>query len=245
MAGGDTREEDNGGWQREPALHDKNGYLMRGLYAIVDVATLTRAGLSPLPFAEAVLSARPAALQLRDKSSRRGGADMLALLRELVPMCRRHGVPLFANDRADLAQIAGCDGVHVGQRDLPGSLARTLLARGRLGLVGISAHNDADVELALAERPDYIGLGPVFGTVSKENPEPTIGLDGLARLAARVHEAGLPSVAIGGIDIARAASTAALCPCSAVIGALVTNEGYEHVAKLARELQAALLGPLA
>lgn len=215
---------------------------MRGLYAIVDVTALKSAGLSPLPFAEAVLSAGPAALQLRDKSSQRGGGAMLALLRALVPMCRQRGVPLFANDRADLARLAGCDGVHLGQQDLPGDLAREFLAGGRGGQVGISVHCEADLERALAERPDYIALGPVFDTSSKKNPEPTLGLDGLAHLARLVHAAGLPSVAIGGIDLGRAPSVAERSPCSAVIGALVMTEGYASIAARARELHALLCG---
>ncbi|MBM4357448.1 MAG: thiamine phosphate synthase [Deltaproteobacteria bacterium] len=193
---------------------------MRGLYAIVDVTTLTHLGLEVLPFAEAVLSARPAALQLRDKVNRRGGRATYELLLALAPMCQSRGVPLFANDRADLALLAGCDGVHVGQEDLPGSLARTLLARGQGGLVGISAHDDDEVDRALAERPDYVALGPIFGTRSKENPAPTLGLAGLERLARRVHEAGLPTVAIGGIDAAQAPEIARRSEAGAVIGGL-------------------------
>jgi thiamine-phosphate pyrophosphorylase len=224
---------------------------MRGLYAIVDVATVMRLGLEILPFAEAVLSARPAALQLRDKVNRRGGRATYELLAALAPMCRSRGVPLFANDRADLALLAGCDGVHVGQEDLPGGLARAVLARGGGGLVGISAHNEAEVALALAEHPDYVALGPVFGTVSKDNPDPTLGLTELERLARRVHDAGLPTVAIGGID---ASNVRAIAPCSeaaAVIGGLcprdvraaglVSPSTYERVAARAAELHHLLL----
>lgn len=214
---------------------------MRGLYAIVDVASLGRARLEPLPFAEAVLSARPAALQLRDKACRRGGRATLELLRALAPMCRARGVPLFANDRADLAMLAGCDGVHVGQHDLAGSLAREVLARGSGGLVGISAHTPDEVETALAERPDYVALGPVFGTTSKQDPDPTIGLDGLARLAERVRAAGLWTVAIGGLDLTRAAAVAQASPCGAVIGALLEAD-YAAVAERARRLHALLSG---
>jgi len=210
---------------------------MRGLYAIADVTTLERFGLELLPFAEAVLSARPAALQLRDKTCARGGRAMLERLRALAPMCRDRGVPLLANDRVDLALLAECDGVHVGQGDLPGGLARQVLARGRGGLVGISAHSEADVDSALAERPDYIALGPVFETASKQNPEPTLGLDGLERLAARVRAAGLPTVAIGGIDLARVDDVVRHSPCAAVIGALITEGGYEAIAERARTLQ--------
>lgn len=227
-----------------------NGYLMHGLYAIVDVTTVLAAELEVLPFAEAVLAARPTALQLRDKSSRRGGRAMLELLRSLVPMARAHSVPLYANDRVDLALLAGCDGVHVGQDDLPGSLARAVLAYGSGRRVGISAHNLAEVERALEERPDYVGLGPVFGTTTKENPDPTLGLDELSRLVARVHQAGIPAVAIGGINAANVAEIAARCEVGAVIGALLAPdadlpkaERYARVTERAKALHATLNGP--
>src|SRR3954468_1471063 len=112
---------------------------MRGLYAIVDIEALERrgAGLDPVRFAEAVLSVHPAAMQLRDK---RGGARRtLSLLRAIAPLAGRAGVPLFANDRPDLALLAGGDGVHVGQDDVPVSLVHDLSARAGTRLkVGLS-----------------------------------------------------------------------------------------------------------
>jgi thiamine-phosphate pyrophosphorylase len=214
---------------------------MRGLYAIVDVESLGRAELDPIRFAEAVLSARPAALQLRDKSSSHGGGGMLTLLRALVPLCRAHGVPLFANDRADLAAIAECDGVHVGQSDLPTALARAIVARAGKGQVGVSTHNELELARAIAERPGYIALGPVFPTASKVNPDPTIGLERLARMAAEVRDAGLPVVAIGGIDSTRIAQMSAHCDAAAVIGALLpasdVGDRYQDVAQRARDLE--------
>ncbi len=219
---------------------------MRGLYAIIDTETLRRAGLDVLRFSEAVLRARPAALQLRDK--RLDSREHLRLLQALAPRCAAKSVPLFANDRADLALIAGCVGVHVGQRDLPPSAVRELASR-RLHpslAVGMSVHDEAELEVALAERPDYIALGPVFDTRSKENPEPTLGVDGLSRLAARVASVGpFPRVAIGGIDLARAHEVAPHCEMAAVIGALVdasASDPYRHAEATAVRLHAALRG---
>src|SRR5580692_9277912 len=108
---------------------------MRGLYAIVDAGALDVRGLDPLAFAEAVLSVSPAALQLRAKNV--SARETLALLRALAPMCHRSGVLLVANDRPDLALMAGCDLVHVGQDDMPIERVRRI-APG-LG-VGISTH---------------------------------------------------------------------------------------------------------
>jgi Thiamine monophosphate synthase len=89
---------------------------MRGLYAIVDVTTLSRKRLPIFEVACAVAAARPAALQLRAKDL--APREVLQLLRAIHPVCREWGVPLFANDRPDLAMLAGCEGVHVGQDEL-------------------------------------------------------------------------------------------------------------------------------
>ncbi len=193
---------------------------MRGLYAIIDVDTLLRRKLDVLAFAEAVLAAKPAALQLRDK--RHHTRATLALLRQLAPLCRRQRVPLFANDRADLAALAGCDGVHVGQHDLPPELARQVAgAFGRTPLIGLSIHNRAQLQAAPVTQLDYLAFGPVFATQSKAKPDPTLGLDTLAQLAKAAAPHQLPCVAIGGIGLHNAAAVARICPCAAVIGALL------------------------
>src|SRR5262245_44339018 len=113
---------------------------MRGLYAIVDTGALEQRAMAVIPFAEAVLDAKPAALQLRDKGG--GARRTLALLRDLRPLADRAGVPLFANDRPDLAVLACCDGVHLGQDDLPVDAARALIQRAGGALrVGLSTHD--------------------------------------------------------------------------------------------------------
>ena len=217
---------------------------MRGLYAIADVDALDRHALDPVRFADAVLAARPAALQLRDKQS--GARRTLDLLRSLAPLAARAGVPFFANDRPDLALLAGCDGVHVGQDDLPVALVRKVAPGLRTGL---STHDAAQIDAALHDDlPDYLAIGPVFATSSKDRPSPVVGLDGLASLAARVRAArpGLPLVAIGGITLATAAKVGALVDAVAVIGALLPEAGspdaYGEVTARARALHAAITG---
>lgn len=219
---------------------------MRGLYAIIDTESLLRADLDVLRFADAVVSARPAALQLRDK--RRDSRDHLRLLEALGPRCDAAGVPLFANDRADLALIAGCDGVHVGQHDLPPSEVRRLSREaGRDKLqIGMSVHDERELSRALEADLDYIALGPVFGTRSKANPEPTLGIDGLRHLADRVRQNGAqPRVAIGGIDLQRVAEVRPFCEMAAVISALVDArqpDPYRYAADQAARLHHALCG---
>src|ERR1043165_8667517 len=114
---------------------------MRGLYAIVDVTSLLRRHLPILEVARAVAAARPAALQLRAKDL--APREVLQLLRAIHPICRESGVPLFANDRPDLAMLAGCEGVHVGQGDLPVGIVRRIAPMLR---IGVSTHSLSEVE---------------------------------------------------------------------------------------------------
>ena len=105
---------------------------------------------------------------------------------------------LIINDRPDIALEVGADGVHIGQDDTPYAQVRRMMGPDRV--VGLSTHNLAQTRAACAldPRPDYIGVGPVFATPTKKNPDPVIGLDGMK---AMVQEATVPAVAIGGIDL--------------------------------------------
>lgn len=212
---------------------------MRGLYAIVDSDISSRRGIPLVDFARALLAARPAVLQLRAKSL--GARETLALLRSLAGHCREAGVPLFANDRPDLAVLAGCDGVHVGQTDLDVADVRAFAP----GLsVGVSSHSSSELERALAVRPDYVAFGPVFPTGSKENPDPVVGIDGLARASARARALGIPLCAIGGIDLGHAGEVARHAEVAAAIGALLPgpDEPLGSVTEKARALHRALGG---
>ena len=189
---------------------------MRGLYAIVDVGTLRGRLVEPVAFAAAVLAVRPAALQLRAKEL--PSRETLALLRELAPMCHRAGVPLFANDRPDLAVMAGCDGVHVGQSDIPIDRARRLAP----GLtVGVSTHDLEQLDAALEARPAYVAYGPIFETTTKKDPAPSVGVAGLRAAYARAAAARIPLVAIGGITRERAAGLVGLADAAAVVADLL------------------------
>ena len=213
---------------------------MRGLYPIVDVDSLRELGstsLALVQFAERVLEARPPLLQLRAKHS--GAGETLELLRALRPLCERAGTRLIANDRADLAALAQCNGVHIGQDDLPLSVVR-LIAPGLL--VGVSTHDLSQLDRALAEKPDYVAFGPVFGTASKERPAETVGIAKLAAAHARARAAGIPLVAIGGLNLTRMSEVAPHCELAAVIAALhPVRTSLEGVSEAARALHAALI----
>jgi thiamine-phosphate pyrophosphorylase len=130
--------------------------------------------------------------QLRAKGL--GDRALTALAREAVAASRRAGLTLVVNDRADVARIAGADGVHVGQEDVPPAACRTVLGEG--ALVGLSTHTVAQLEAGRREPVDYLAVGPVFPTRSKERPDPVVGLELVRR--ARQFWRG-PLVAIGGI----------------------------------------------
>jgi thiamine-phosphate pyrophosphorylase len=211
---------------------------MRGLYAIVDMKVLGARGIDPIAFARAVVSARPAALQLRGKQLT--AREFLNILRALGPICRSAGVPLVANDRADLAALAGCDFVHIGQEDLPVELVRRLAPQLR---VGISTHNPAQLDKALSARPAYVAYGPIYPTTSKDQADPDVGIDGLSAATKKARAAGIPLVAIGGITLERVSEVAAHTPLAAVIGGLVPESippDFSDVADLACAYGAAL-----
>ncbi|MEO9232019.1 MAG: thiamine phosphate synthase, partial [Polyangiaceae bacterium] len=136
---------------------------MRGVYAILDLDVLTAAKSDPFIFALRVIEHRPAALQVRAKNA--PVRDVLALLEQLAPVCRKAGVPLVNNDRVDIAMAGRCDMVHLGQDDMPIEAARNL---GTIG-IGLSTHNPDQLARALESRPDYVAYGPVFATSSKKN----------------------------------------------------------------------------
>lgn len=210
---------------------------MRGLYAIVDTNFLGARGIPPLAFAERLLEARPAAIQLRAKGA--GARDTLELARQLAARCEALGVPFFVNDRPDLALLAGSSGVHLGQTDLRLQDVRRL---GPALPVGVSTHRPEEVERALEDKPSYLAFGPVFATRSKTDPEPVVGLAALARTAERCRQAGIPVVAIGGIDEERASAVAAVAGAAAIISALLPPGGLSEVTARARRLHRALGG---
>jgi thiamine-phosphate pyrophosphorylase len=120
-------------------------------------------------------------------------------LRRLLPV-----VTLIMNDRADLCLASGFDGVHLGQEDLSPEAARRVVGAERI--VGLSTHNAAQMAEALTKPVNYLAIGPVFATGSKQNPDPVVGLAGVSQARRMRNDSGLPLplVAIGGITRANA-----------------------------------------
>lgn len=215
---------------------------MRGLYAILDTTALDARSIPLVDAARAVAASGAACMQVRAKGA--GARRTLELLRAVADV--RGAVPLVANDRPDLALLAGADGVHVGQEDVPAGLARFLAEqREKPLLVGLSTHDREQLLAALDEPIDYVAIGPVLSTTSKENPDPVLGVDAALALAREAHDRrpGLPVCAIGGIGLDAAKVIAAEFDLVAVIGALVAGASTaEDVGARARELVAAVAG---
>lgn len=200
----------------EGPLRPLSSFSLPPLYPILDPAYLERYGVrcTPLEAARAMLDGGARILQLRHKGPYTRQAYELA--QALAELCRDRA--LFAiNDRADIAALAGASVLHVGQEDLPPQAVHPICPGAAIGL---STHNEAQFVAASADPfVSYLALGPIFGTTSKENPDPVVGVEELARLAARKHH---PLVAIGGITLDRARSVwDAGADSIAVIGALV------------------------
>jgi thiamine-phosphate pyrophosphorylase len=173
------------------------------LYAILDAACfpekndlfaaageLAAAGVTLIQYRNKSGSARvmlDQAVELRRHS--RAGAPAL------------HELKLIMNDRADLCLAAEFDGVHVGQDDLSPESVRKIIGSDRW--LGVSTHNPEQLREADLTSADYLAIGPVFSTSSKERPDPVIGLEGVRRARQLTRK---PLVAIGGITRANAAS---------------------------------------
>lgn len=167
------------------------------LYPIADASCFSTTE-DLLTFAEQLVAGGCTLLQYRNKS---GNARVM--LDQAREMKHRLGsrAKLIMNDRADLALIAEFDGVHVGQEDLlPESVRRII---GSNCWLGVSTHNPEQLQDADQTSADYLAIGPVFSTSSKDRPDPVIGLDGVRRAR---HLTRKPLVAIGGITRANAAS---------------------------------------
>ncbi len=170
-------------------------------------------------------------VQLRMKGAR--DEEILAAAHRFARVCAEHEALLILNDRPELVQAAGADGVHVGQDDVPVQRARALVGSDRL--VGLSTHSPEQIEQASLADVDYIGVGPVHATPTKPG-RPAVGPE-LVRYGA--EHARVPFFAIGGIDAANVASVlAAGASRIAVVRALTLSDDPEASA---RELRAALL----
>jgi thiamine-phosphate pyrophosphorylase len=187
-------------------------------YPILDTGLLEERGIAAAQAANAILNAGARILQFRHK--RHWTREVFGELEAVAKLCRDAPAQLVVNDRADLARMMDA-ALHLGQDDLAPSAARRVM--GDQTFIGFSTHNEAQLCAAREEPVDYLALGPIFGTSSKENPDPVVGAQELRRL--RKYTA-LPLVAIGGITRANALDVLeAGADSVAVIGDLIPQVG--------------------
>lgn len=188
---------------------------LRGLYVIID--PLVAAGRDLAHITREAIAGGARMIQWRDKTREKG--LQLPEVEAIASVCRGANVPLIINDDADLALAVEADGVHVGQKDLPVAVARLI---GRPGwIIGASTNNVAEAKRAAADGADYVSVGNLFGTSSKDNTRP-VTLDVLTHVKEAV---GVPVCAIGGISEKNIASViAARADIAAVISAVVAAD---------------------
>ena len=182
-----------------------------GLYVIIDPGACR--GRSPIDIARAAIEGGASIVQWRDK--RRDKGDQIADARAIVALCHEHGARLIANDDADLALAVGADGVHLGQHDLPIEAVRPIV--GSAMIIGVSTNNADEARRAEAAGADYVAVGSIYPTSSKEVTR-AASIERLREVKAAVR---VPVVAIGGINASNIASVvAAGAAAAAVISAV-------------------------
>ena len=173
----------------------RRSFRLPRVYPITDtqISGLSHAGQVAL-FAEAGATL----VQLREK--RASAAEFYEAAKAALAVAAERGVQLIVNDRVDIALAIAASGVHLGQDDLPPEAARCLL--GDEAVLGYSTHSVSQALEAAALPIDYLAIGPIFSTRTKENPDPVVGLEGLRTVRNAIGR--LPLVAIGGITPANA-----------------------------------------
>lgn len=171
-------------------------FLLPRFYPITDVRL---SGLSHAEQVERLAAGGATLIQLREKTA--SPREFYTAALEAMNVARSLNVRIIINDRVDIAIAVNADGVHVGQEDVPPDHARRLLGESRI--VGFSTHGLKQAVEADGLPIDYIAIGPVFQTSTKENPDAVVGLEAIA---ATRRQTSKPLVAIGGITFSRAAS---------------------------------------
>lgn len=164
-------------------------------YPILDTAVLAQHNCPVQLAAEALLQAGVRILQYRHKSD--WTQEHFDAARQIATLCHEAGVLFVLNDRADFARLLDA-ALHVGQDDLPPVAARRVISD---EVMGFSTHNRLQLQRGDQEPVEYLSLGPIFSTKSKDRPDPTVGVTGVRDLRGLTQK---PLVAIGGINLSNA-----------------------------------------
>jgi len=170
-------------------------FVLPRIYPIVDTGTMERFEFDPVECADALLNGGARILQFRHKGF--WSREIFEKASEMAKLCGKASAIFVVNDRADYAALLDA-GVHVGQEDLtPDDVRRVIGSR----IVGYSTHNMEQMRRAADEPVDYVAFGPIFGTASKDRPDPTVGVEALREVRELTER---PLVAIGGITMENA-----------------------------------------
>ncbi|MCS7221109.1 MAG: thiamine phosphate synthase [Anaerolineae bacterium] len=198
------------------------------VYVITD--RRTAGGRSVLDIVRAAIRGGATVVQLREKEA--STRAIIELGQALLEITRAAGIPLIVNDRVDVALAIGAEGVHVGQDDMPAAMARQLIGPDRI--LGVSARTVEEAIRAEQDGADYLGAGDVFGTPTKPDAGPPIGVEGLRQI---VRAVSIPVVAIGGVTPQNAsAAIEAGAVGVAVISAVMGAPDPEAAARRLREV---------
>src|SRR5438105_6350464 len=159
------------------------GLKLPQFYPVLDTALLARHGIPLTEAVEAILEGGARILQLRHKGH--FSRSMFDDSQTVAKLCDAAGAAFVINDRPDIAVLVDA-GLHLGQDDLPPRAARRIL--GPEQPLGFSTHNEIQLHRAIEEPVDYLALGPIFMTRSKQNPDPVVGLQELQRLRPKVNK---------------------------------------------------------
>jgi thiamine-phosphate pyrophosphorylase len=171
--------------------------LLPRLYAILDADAAANARWTLIDLASACLAGGARFLQVRGKNAASGW--LLDTAAAIVERGRACGAIVIVNDRADIARLAGADGVHLGQDDLAPAGAREVM--GGAAIVGLSTHTPGQIHAALAQPISYLAIGPVFTTATKATGYDAVGVERVRLASRRARTRHLPLVAIGGITL--------------------------------------------
>jgi len=199
---------------------------IKGLYVIIDTDSLK--GCSRTDITKQVLDGGARIIQLRDKTTPQ--KELLSIAIELKKLCTQYNALFIVNDYMDIALASNADGLHIGQGDLPVSVARKLLPIDKI--IGCSVYTPEQAITAQSEGADYIAIGAIYPTASKDDVE----VVGLERLRLIKEKAELPMVALGGITYDNisdvfSAGADSVAMISAILGAATPKEATRQIIK--------------
>jgi thiamine-phosphate pyrophosphorylase len=203
-----------------------------GIYGIT--AEKFSGGRSNLDIVEQMVESGLGIIQYREKRPHKSYREILEECRAIRELTRQHGVLFIVNDYVDIALLVQADGVHVGQDDLPAEAVRSLLGPDKI--IGLSTHSPEQAHAAELLGVDYIGVGPIYATQTKEDVCAPVGLEYLEYVVEHIQ---LPFVAIGGIkehNIAEVAGRGAktICLVTDIVGADNIPDKIERLSKRMR-----------